>query len=158
MIIHDFQLNIGYAATILIGIILGLIGGGGSILTVPVLVYLFNLNPVLSTSYSLFIVGISSIFGVASFARKNQVRYQTAFFFGLPSILTVYLTRKFVVPNIPEHVHFAESITINKDLLIMLLFAVLMVVTAIAMIRKKPANSTPTNSQNRGVYWGVIIL
>ena len=54
----------GYIAAILIGISLGLIGGGGSILTVPVLVYLFHIEPVLATTWSLFIVGVTSLTGI----------------------------------------------------------------------------------------------
>ncbi|MFM8485534.1 MAG: sulfite exporter TauE/SafE family protein, partial [Bacteroidota bacterium] len=52
---------LGFIASVLIGISLGLIGGGGSILTVPVLVYLFGVDPVLATAYSLFIVGATSL-------------------------------------------------------------------------------------------------
>jgi uncharacterized membrane protein YfcA len=54
---------IGYLASLFIGVSLGLIGGGGSILTVPVLVYLFGVNPILATAYSLFVVGASSLVG-----------------------------------------------------------------------------------------------
>jgi uncharacterized membrane protein YfcA len=55
----------------MIGLSLGLIGGGGSILTVPVLVYLIGLNPVLSTAYSLFIVGLTSLVGSYKFYKKG---------------------------------------------------------------------------------------
>ncbi len=157
MIFQDVQITIGYFAVLAIGLILGLIGGGGSILTVPVLVYLFNVDPVLSTSYSLFIVGISSIIGAVSFAKRGQIRYKTAFFFGLPSIMTVYLTRKFVVPNIPEMILFNESISVSKDALIMSLFAMIMIVTAIAMLWKKQKELAPLKSQSSNGYWKIIL-
>ncbi len=52
----------GYFGALLIGVVLGLIGGGGSILTVPILVYLLAINPMTATAYSLFVVGTSSLF------------------------------------------------------------------------------------------------
>ena len=93
----------GYLASVLIGITLGLIGGGGSILTVPVLVYLFHIDPLLATSYSLFIVGTTSAVGAVPYFKNNLVDFQTALYFGLPSIITVFLTRLFVIEAIPAH-------------------------------------------------------
>jgi len=89
---------IGYVASLIIGISLGLIGGGGSILTVPVLVYLFGVNPVLATAYSLFIVGSTSLVGTFSKYKQGLVNLKTALIFGAPSIAAVYATRKFIVP------------------------------------------------------------
>ena len=93
---------IGYIASVLIGVSLGLIGGGGSILTVPVLVYLFGVEPVLATAYSLFVVGATSL--VVVFPKYNQglVNVKTAFIFGIPAIAAVYVTRAFVVPFLPN--------------------------------------------------------
>lgn len=125
----------GYVAAVLIGVSLGLIGGGGSILTVPVLVYLFGINPVLSTSYSLFIVGSTSLVGAINNYRRNQVSINTALLFGISSITTVFLTRKFIIPSIPEDLFFIEGFTITHSMLTMLLFAVLMIMSAISMIR-----------------------
>ena len=125
----------GYVAAVLIGVSLGLIGGGGSILTVPVLVYLFGINPVLSTSYSLFIVGSTSLVGAINNYRRNQVSINTALLFGLSSITTVFITRKFIIPSIPEDLFLIEGFTITHSMLTMLLFAVLMIMSAISMIR-----------------------
>jgi uncharacterized membrane protein YfcA len=94
----------GYIAALIVGVSLGLIGGGGSILTVPLLVYLFGLNPLLSTSYSLFVVGSTSLVGAFNNYLKGFVRIKTALLFGLSSITTVYLTRKFLIPLIPENI------------------------------------------------------
>lgn len=126
---------IGYLAAVLIGISLGMIGGGGSILTVPVLVYLFGINPVLATSYSLFIVGSTSLVGAINNYRKNQVSINTAILFGLSSITTVFITRKFIIPAIPENLFPIGDIEITHAMLTMLLFAVLMIMSAISMIR-----------------------
>jgi len=84
---------IGYLTSILIGISLGLIGGGGSILTVPVLVYIFSMDATIATIYSLFIVGITSAIGSISYFRKGLINIKTAFVFGIPSIIGVFITR-----------------------------------------------------------------
>lgn len=67
----DINLLLGYIGAFFIGIILGLIGGGGSILTVPILVYLLHINPVTATGYSLFVVGTSSLTGALINMRKS---------------------------------------------------------------------------------------
>ena len=128
---------VGYFAAIIIGISLGLIGGGGSILTVPVLVYLFGINPVVATAYSLFIVGSTSLFGVIPKYRSGLVNLKTAAIFGVPAIAAVYVTRAFIVPLIPEHVFSVGSFIVTKPMMLMLLFAVLMVFAAISMIHEK---------------------
>ena len=84
---------LGYAASIIMGLSLGLIGGGGSILTVPILVYLFGVGPVESTAYSLFVVGLTSLAGTFTHFKNNNVHLKTAFIFGVPSILSVYAVR-----------------------------------------------------------------
>jgi uncharacterized protein len=128
---------VGYISSLLIGISLGLIGGGGSILTVPVMVYLFGLQPLLATSYSLFIVGSTSLFGALNNLRKGMVNVKAALLFGASSIATVFLTRKFLVPVIPKNILTIGSVTITEAMLTMVLFAVLMLVASISMIRNK---------------------
>ena len=128
---------IGYIASLLIGISLGLIGGGGSILTVPVMVYLFGLQPLLATSYSLFVVGSTSLVGAYNNFRKGFVNIKAALLFGASSIVTVFLTRKFIVPVIPKTIITIGGVTITEELLTMVLFAVLMLVASISMIRKR---------------------
>lgn len=130
---------IGYLASLLIGISLGLIGGGGSILTVPVMVYLFGLQPLLATSYSLFVVGFTSLVGAFNNFRKGLVNIKAALLFGASSIVTVFLTRKFVLPNIPKNIMTIGSVTITESLLTMVLFAVLMLAASISMLRNKKA-------------------
>ncbi len=128
---------LGYFASALIGVSLGLIGGGGSILTVPVLVYLFGVDPVLATAYSLFIVGSTSLVGTLPKYRDGLVNLKTAAIFGIPSILAVYATRAWLVPMIPDPVFNIGGIVVSKAMLIMGLFAVLMVFASISMIRGK---------------------
>lgn len=128
---------VGYLASLLIGISLGLIGGGGSILTVPVLVYLFGVEPVLATAYSLFIVGISSLVGAWPKYRQGQVNLRTAVIFGIPSIAAVFATRQFIVPAIPKDVFYVGDFLVTRSILMMVLFAVLMVFASVSMIRDK---------------------
>lgn len=128
---------LGYFASALIGISLGLIGGGGSILTVPVLVYLFGVEPVMATAYSLFIVGSTSLVGAFPKYRDNQVNLKTAAIFGIPSIAAVYATRAWLVPLIPNPVTTIGDFTVTKAMLMMGLFALLMVFASVSMIRDK---------------------
>ncbi|HMO31469.1 MAG TPA: sulfite exporter TauE/SafE family protein [Lacibacter sp.] len=139
----------GYIASILIGISLGLIGGGGSILTVPVLVYLFGIEPVLATAYSLFIVGTTSLVGAVPKYRQGLVNLKTALIFGAPAIAGVYATRKFIVPAIPDEVFSLAGFTVTKPILLMLLFAVLMVFASYSMIKgkKEAAGAEPAQQQ-----------
>lgn len=146
---------LGYFAALLIGLSLGLIGGGGSILTVPVLVYLFHIDPVLATAYSLFIVGFTSLVGSVPKYRMGEVNLKMALLFGFPSIIAVYLTRAFLVPLIPEIVYTWNGFQLTKSLLMLLLFAVLMILAAITMIRKQ--KSAPEFQSNKDMNYILII-
>lgn len=128
---------LGYIAALLIGLSLGLIGGGGSILTVPVLVYLIGLSPVISTAYSLFIVGLTSLVGSYKFYKNGLVSMKTAIVFGIPSIVAVYLTRRYLVPAIPDEIFTVGDFVVTKGIMLMLLFAGLMVFASFSMIKKK---------------------
>ncbi len=149
---------LGYISAALIGISLGLIGGGGSILTVPVLVYLFGLSPISATSYSLFIVGSTSFIGAVNNYRRGFVDVPTALLFGSSSITTVFLTRKFIIPIIPHHIATIGSWHISFPLLTMLLFALLMLLASYSMIRnKKPTRQQPLKSRSLLLLYGVLI-
>jgi uncharacterized membrane protein YfcA len=140
---------VGYLAAALIGISLGLIGGGGSILTVPVLVYLFGVQPMLATSYSLFVVGSTSLVGAFNNFRKGMVNIKTAFLFGSASIVTVFITRKFIIPAIPHDLFTIGNFTITQSVLTMVLFAILMVIAAVAMIsREMPQQESGKNMEH----------
>ncbi len=141
---------LGYIAAIFIGIVLGLIGSGGSILTIPVLVYLFQLDVVLATSYALFIVGTTSVVGAYSYFKKELVDFKLVLFFGMPSIAAVFLSRSFVLPAIPQHILQIGDFFIVKNNFILLIFAVLMLFSALSMMRKNKIdlkkNGAATNS------------
>lgn len=160
---------VGYLCAVLIGFSLGLIGGGGSVLTVPVLVYLFHIDVVLSTAYSLFVVGVAAAIGSVSYMRNSSVCYRTALVFGLPAIFSVFITRKFIMPAIPDPIFSWGSLVLSKNTGIMLLFAVLMIFAAVSMIRggtRKLASQAEAEQQscNRvqeggsGFRYGLILL
>ena len=133
----DSIVIIGFAAAILIGISLGLIGGGGSILTVPVLVYILGVNPVLATAYSLFVVGSTSLVGAATYMKKGLVNYKTALVFAVPSFIAVFLTRKFLVPALPDPLFTLGEAIITKNIGIMVFFALIMLAASYSMITAK---------------------
>ena len=155
---------LGYFLAALVGISLGLTGGGGSILTVPILVYAMGVNPVLATSYSLFIVGSTSMVGALNNYRKGFVDIKTALLFGLSSITTVFLTRKVLMPKIPPVLFSIQHFQITQSMATMVLFAVLMLMAAIAMIKNKnQENNVAVNDNNskskipKLLFYGVAI-
>ena len=125
---------LGYLAAVLMGLILGIVGGGGSILTVPILVYLMGVAPDLATGYSLLIVGATAAFGAVSYFRQGLVDVRASLLFAAPSIITVYLTRAYLMPVIPDVV-ISTPLVVSKNTAIMLLFAVLMLLSAVMMYR-----------------------
>lgn len=148
---------VGYLASILIGVALGLIGGGGSILTVPVLVYLLSVEPVLATAYSLFIVGTTSVVGSVSYFQKGLVNVRTALVFGVPSIVAVFLTRAFIVPAIPAELFSMGQLVITKPIFVMLIFAILMIFASYSMI-KKDKKTEKQGSQQQVFNYPLILL
>jgi hypothetical protein len=153
----DLLTVFGLLASTVIGISLGLIGGGGSILTVPVLVYLFNVDPVLATAYSLFIVGLSSLVGAFPKYKAGMIDLKTALVFGVPSIIAVFLTRKVLVPAIPATLFEIAGVSVTKALAMMILFAVLMVAASVSMIRDKKKEEQATD-EPRVFNYPMILL
>lgn len=150
---------LGYIASLLIGGTLGFFGAGGSILTVPVLVYLFQVDVALATTYSLFIVGASSSFGVVANVREKTIDVRTALLFGIPSLIAVFFTRKFILPAIPDEILKIGGLTLTKDMFLLMFFAVLMILASYSMIHKSPerAAKNTTSSDGRVMFEGVFI-
>lgn len=130
-------ITLGYVASIFMGLVLGMIGGGGSILTVPILVYLFSLDPMTATAYSLFIVGVTAFIGAFKSFQNKMLDFKTGFIFALPSFIGVYVVRAYVMPSIPNVIFEAENFIFSKALLIMSVFAALMIVSSLMMIKKQ---------------------
>lgn len=145
---------LGYIAALLIGITLGLIGSGGSILTVPVLVYLFGVDAVIATSYSLFIVGLTSAVGSFSYLKRKMIDGKVVALFGIPSIISVILTRNFIVPAIPSQINIG-GLHIAKEVLMLLLFGLLMIAAAYGMIKNKKISGTIAETES--INWSLLI-
>ena len=128
---------LGYLGALIVGLVLGLIGGGGSILTVPILVYFIGLNPVVATAYSLFVVGVTSVIGAYKNFKKGLVDVKTAIIFAIPAFIAVYITRRFLVPTIPDSVFTLAGFEVTKNIFIMLFFAIIMLLASFSMIKAK---------------------
>lgn len=128
---------LGYVASVIAGIIMGLIGGGGSILTVPILVYLLGFNPIVGTAYSLFVVGATSTVGAFQSLKQGLVDLKSAITFAIPSIIGVYLTRRYLVPILPENMFTIGSFTVTSGIFIMIIFAIVMLMASYSMISDK---------------------
>ncbi|MGE5520398.1 MAG: sulfite exporter TauE/SafE family protein [Candidatus Dadabacteria bacterium] len=149
---------IGYCCAALIGLSLGLIGGGGSILTVPVLVYFFHISPLLATSYSLFIVGSTSLIGAVNNFTKKLVDLNTGLLFGVTSVVTVFITRKFIIPSIPHHIATIKGFEITFSFLTMVLFALLMMVASISMVTKGVVEpKKEVHKKGSLIFYGIAI-
>ena len=153
---------VGYAASILVGVSLGLIGSGGSILTIPILVYLMNIPPSVATSYSLFIVGVAALAGSIKGIKEKLFDLKVATYFGIPSLISIFIMRKFVVPFLPKILFTIFEFPFTKDLFIMLVFALLMIAASFSMIRKKIIITDDNKEINKnkialkGVFVGLL--
>ena len=138
---------LGYFASILIGVVLGLLGGGGSILTIPILVYIFHYDAVIASAYSLFIVGITSLVGVIPKQRDHLVDLRMGLVFGLPSIISIFITRKWIVPAIPEVILQFEHGMVTKRMLLLGLFSLLMILASISMLARRKTHDHESKVQ-----------
>lgn len=132
----------GYIMSLVIGITLGLIGGGGSILAVPVLAYLFLLDEQVATAYSLFVVGAASLVGGLRQHQSGNVDWRTAMVFGAPAIVSVWMVRHFVVPMLPEVLLSFGEFDFTRRMAMFGLFSVLMVWAAWSMLSKPKQRQT----------------
>jgi len=126
----------GYFLGLIIGLSLGLIGGGGSILTIPVLVYFFGIDPVIAATYSLFIVGLTAIAGSINHYRMENIDYKTVMLFGTPSVIMVFVVRKWLINLIPPVIFQSGNLVVTKPLFIMIIFSSLMLVAGVSMLKK----------------------
>lgn len=147
---------LGYIGALFIGVVLGLIGGGGSILTVPVLVYLLSINPITATAYSLFIVGVTSLVGALRNIQKGLVDFKTAIIFAIPAIAAVYGTRRYLVPAIPDELFEVEKFVVTKDVAIMVFFAIIMLLASLSMMKNR--NDITENTADINYNYPLILI
>lgn len=142
---HDIHFYIGLLLALFIGITLGLIGSGGSILTVPILVYVVGLDPLIATAYSLFIVGSTSAVGSIRNTIDKNVNFKIVMLFGIPSLLAVFFTRSQLLPLLPDAITLSNNVSISKAKLIMIVFAVVMFAASSKMIKKPRQKNLASN-------------
>ncbi len=152
----------GYTAAIAVGLVLGLIGAGGAILTVPIMVYLMGVNPLLATVYSLFIVGSTALIGSLSYIKNGLVNFRASLTFAIPSLISIFMTRKFIIPAIPDIIFQNEKITITKNLFILFFFAVIMLLSSLSMIFRKEKEKNIDKPMERSdyakmIYYGLFV-
>ena len=140
---------IGYTCALAVGLVLGLIGSGGSIMTVPILSYLFHINPITTTAYSLFIVGTSASVGSIRFLKHGMIDMKIALWFALPALTVIYSVRNFLIHRLPAHIMVNDLILFNRDRAIMILFALILILASVSLIcfksdsLEKPVDAAP---------------
>lgn len=128
---------LGYFGALAVGLVLGLMGSGGSIMAVPILTYMFHISPVTTTAYSLFVVGTSSSVGALKNFKKGLIDFKIALVFATPGFVAVFISRKFIVPTIPEELIQVGNFVLTRSKGIMFLLAMLMIIASISMLRKR---------------------
>jgi uncharacterized protein len=151
----EINLLLGYAGAVLTGLILGLLGGGAALLSIPVLVYFFHLEASVATSYSLFLIGIAASSGALQNIRKKTIDYQAALYYGIPSILTVYVLRRFVIHRLPDVIFSTPAFSLSKDQLILFFLSMVMFGVAYKMI--KTANVAEETGTGK-TYHAILII
>lgn len=148
---------LGYFGAFLTGIVIGLFGGGGSILAVPIFVYLFKINPILATSYSMFVVGFSATIGTLINIKKKLIEYKTALIFTFPALISVFLTRRFVITNLPDIITTTGNFVFTKERVLMLFFSIMIMLSAFYMIKKSKTNIGSNLYAKRNYYLLILI-
>jgi len=131
----EMMMILGLAASLLMGMTLGVFGAGGSILTVPILVFLMGVSASEATAYSLFIVGVTAVFGAYTYYKQDLIQFKIGFVFAIPAFVGVYVVRLFLMPALPEHIASFGSYNLSKDALVLIVFSLIMMMAAYAMIK-----------------------
>jgi uncharacterized membrane protein YfcA len=147
---------IGYVLAVFVGMTLGMLGSGGSILSVPILVYVMGIEPTLATAYSLFIIGTTSLVGGIHKAKQKLVDFNKVVLFGIPAVISVFITRKILVPRIPDIIFSIGSFTLSKSILIMIVFAFVMIFASVRMI--KPLKERTITDGIKLNYYKIALL
>jgi uncharacterized membrane protein YfcA len=135
----------GYSASLAMGVALGLTGGGGSILTVPILVYLFGVLPVNATAYSLAIVGLVALWGTWTAYRSNDLHFKLGLVFGIPGVVGVVFSRRILLPGVPDTMAMLGG-DFSKNSLLLVLFSILMLAASLSMIRASRQHPLPAKA------------
>tara|TARA_B110000483_G_C18048955_1_gene485705 strand:+ start:76 stop:873 length:798 start_codon:yes stop_codon:yes gene_type:complete len=146
---------VGYFGALLIGFVIGLFGGGGSILAVPVFVYLFQINPILATSYSLFVVGFSAAVGTLVNIKKMLIEYKTAFVFTLPALVSVFFTRRYIITNLPDILFDLGFVSVTKEMALMLLFSMVIILSALSLLKN---DKLAVTHKSKTINYNILLI
>ena len=147
---------IGYILAVFVGMTLGMLGSGGAILSFPILVYFMGIEPTLATAYSLFVIGTTSLVGGIHKAKQSLVDFNKVVLFGIPAVISVFITRKVLVPKIPEIIFWSAEFTLSKSILIMVVFAIVMIFASVRMI--KPLKEKKVSDNEKLNYIKIVLL
>ena len=147
---------IGYILAVFVGMTLGMLGSGGSILSVPILVYVMGIEPTLATAYSLFVIGTTSLVGGIHKAKQSLVDFNKVVLFGIPAVISVFITRKVLVLKISEIIFWSAEFTLSKSILIMVVFAIVMIFASVRMI--KPLKEKKVSDNEKLNYIKIVLL
>lgn len=148
----ELTIIIGYILAIIIGLSMGIMGSGGSIMTLPIFVYLFHIDPSHALVYSLFTIGVTALLGSINHIKNKQIDYRSTFLFIIPSLLFIYLTKQLILPYIPTTFHFGKT-DINSSQIIMFLFAFVILSSSYAMINMNHESF----SKNKLSYFKIML-
>lgn len=149
---------LGYACALLIGILIGALGSGGSLLAVPTFLYLFGLNAIESTTYSLFVVGVAASFAVYKHQRDGNIAFRASLPFAISALLTTYITRRFLLPAMPDLLYEGTSFTLTKDTLIVLTFSMVMILSSLSVLRGVKEQKSVGQYQNLRLTWMGLLV
>ncbi len=134
---------LGICAAVLVGISLGLLGSGGSILTVPTIHYIFGVEAHAAITSSLLIVGVTSVVALVPHLRAKRVQIRIGFVFGVSSMVSAYASgrlARLVAPNV-----------------LLIAFGVMMLIAALAMLRPRGREALRTASLASLVALGLVV-
>ena len=151
MIFVGLGLLLGFS----MGMALGLLGAGGSIMTVPILVYFFGVQPLVATAYSLLIVGLVALAGAIRYWSKHLVSLRSVLLFAVPAMCSVFIARSYLIPHLPDPMFHIGTLTVGKNEAIMLLFGLLMCLSAVFMSRERTDTTQPLSVP---ISWKQMLL
>ena len=127
----EIELIVSYAIGLLIGLVMGLIGGGGSVV-LPTFIYLLKINEILATAYTLLLVGVTAIFGAVPRVRAKQVDFASVVTLGIPIFIGTMIVR-YGIQHVPENLFSIGSVRVTRQMAILLIFASILLLSFASM-------------------------
>ncbi len=151
---------LGFTISVLMGVSLGLLGGGGSIFAVPVLVYIFGIDAIHSSIYSNFMVGITAGIGFYGYYLRNLICFKSALGFLLPALTSIFFFKEYLIPYLPDTIQVLNIYSVSKSSLILIITGLLMLIASIWMLDKDENKGIDHSNEVEPVYLnlsGIVI-